>query len=96
MFGLRSMVQVGAMTLPAEVPAPSTLPGPSPPGLEEPEHPLAPLPVVRQINGYDTIRGAFFEVVCLMLSAPLSWCSQQQKEFCLAPIRDYSDHHRRP
>jgi hypothetical protein len=72
--GLRSMVLVGAMTLPAQVPAPATLPAPPLPGLEDPEHPLAPLPVMRQANGCETIQGAFFEV-CYGSHKPGHRCS---------------------
>jgi hypothetical protein len=61
--GLRGMVMLGTMTLPAQVPAPATLPAALPPSdAEHLEHPLAPLPVVRQANGCDTIQGTFFEV----------------------------------
>lgn len=60
--GLRAMVMVGAVTLPAQVPAPATLPAAPPASREGPEHPFAPLPVVRQAYGCDTIQGAFFEV----------------------------------
>lgn len=64
--GLRGMVMVGAMTLPAQVPASATLPAVLPPSdaatAVQLEHPFAPLPVVRQANGCDTIQGTFFEV----------------------------------
>ena len=63
--GLRGIVMVGAVTLPAQVPATATLPAAPPSSsadLEELEHPLARLPVVRQANGCDTIQGTFFEV----------------------------------
>ncbi|CAL8466888.1 g6424 [Coccomyxa elongata] len=62
--GLRGIVMVGAVTLPAQVPAPATLPAAPPSSSANPEdleHPLAPLPVVRQANGCDTIQGTFFE-----------------------------------
>ena len=68
--GMRAMVLVGAVTLPAQVPAAATLPSPPPRpdqapdrqgGLDELPHPLAPLPVLRQPNGAETVQGAFFE-----------------------------------
>ena len=61
--GRRAMVLLGGVTLPAQVPAAATLPAAPPnqaaPGLE---HPLQPLPVVRQPSGAETVQGAFFEV----------------------------------
>ena len=62
--GMRAMVLVGAVTLPAQVPAAATLPSPPPrpdQALDEVPHPLAPLPVVRQPSGAETVQGAFFE-----------------------------------
>ncbi|CAK0733784.1 hypothetical protein CVIRNUC_000332 [Coccomyxa viridis] len=59
--GLHGMVPVGSMTIPAQVPASCTLPA-APPWPEEATHPLAPLPTVRQANGVETTRGAFYEV----------------------------------
>ena len=44
-----------------QVPASCTLPA-VPPWPEEATHPLAPLPAVRQANGVETTRGAFYEV----------------------------------
>ena len=91
--GLRSMVLVGAMTLPAQVPAVSTLPPPPPlTSSTEPEHPFTPLPVVRQANGCETIQGAFFEVCCRCQLAPSSlkksvnfWPSLRKGQLVLRP-----------
>ncbi len=76
--GLRGIVMVGAVTLPAQVPAPATLPAAPPSSSANPEdleHPLAPLPVVRQANGCDTIQGTFFEVGWSPLHLAASWFS---------------------
>ena len=53
-----------ALTLPPQVPAAATLPSPPSRPDQAPDellHPLAPLPVLRQPNGAETVQGAFFE-----------------------------------
>ncbi len=76
--GRRAMVLLGGVTLPAQVPAAATLPAPpdQAPGEDSSlEHPLQPLPVVRQPGGAETVQGAFFEARLLPDSHCFSLCS---------------------
>jgi hypothetical protein len=45
-----------------QVPPSCTMPA-APPWPEDPSHPLAPLPTVRQANGVETTQGSFHEVM---------------------------------
>ena len=58
---LQDEVSPGLGCMAVQVPASCTLPA-APPWPEEATHPLAPLPTVRQANGVETTRGAFYEV----------------------------------
>ena len=55
----RDVLALGNVKMTVQVPAFATLPPPAP---EESVDPLAPLPILLQPGGLETIRGAFFEV----------------------------------
>ena len=76
----RDVLTVGKVKMTVQVPAFATLPPPAP---EESVDPLAPLPILLQPGGLETIRGPFFEVQLACCPQWQANCGSLSTQTCL-------------